>query len=73
MPATIAHKRGRVFYNWWCYGFLLFPVALIHALFLRETDNALVQSNKMKVCPFCAELIKPQARVCRYCQKSLDS
>ncbi len=35
IPATIAHKKGRRFAPWWLYGFLLFIVALPHALLLK--------------------------------------
>jgi FtsH-binding integral membrane protein len=30
-PALLASEKGRNPLNWWCYGFLLFIVAIIHA------------------------------------------
>ena len=31
-PALVASEKGRNPLNWWCYGFLLFIVAIIHAV-----------------------------------------
>ena len=36
IPASIASKKGRSFGLWWLYGFLLFIVALIHSLVMKE-------------------------------------
>lgn len=36
IPASIAKKKGRSFGLWWLYGFLLFIVALIHSLVMKE-------------------------------------
>jgi hypothetical protein len=35
VPAVIAHSKGRGFFAWWCYGFFLFVVALVHSIVLR--------------------------------------
>lgn len=70
IPAVIARSRGRNFFVWWFYGFWLLPIAFIHSLvvvFLPATAS----SEGMKQCPFCAEPIKKQAKVCRYCRRDL--
>lgn len=36
IPASIAKKKGRSFGLWWLYGWLLFIVALIHSLVIKE-------------------------------------
>jgi len=70
IPAIIASCKGRNFFLWWLYGAALFLIALIHSLFLSPNDNAKL-ANGMKKCPFCAEVIKPDAKVCRYCGRDL--
>ncbi len=36
IPANIAKKKGRSFGLWWFYGWMLFIVALIHSLIMKE-------------------------------------
>ena len=38
IPAITAHTKNRSFWGWWLYGFALFPIAVVHALF---KDDAL--------------------------------
>jgi hypothetical protein len=45
IPAVIAHSKGRGFFAWWCYGFFLFIVALVHSMTLRPYVS----------CPHCGQ------------------
>jgi predicted nucleic acid-binding Zn ribbon protein len=38
---------------------------------LTNNSNKLITYNDTKKCPFCAEFIKPEAIVCRFCVKDL--
>ncbi len=70
LPAFIAKSKGRSFILWLIYGVLLPIIAVFHAILLKPNDNKLL-SDGMKKCPYCAEIIKPEAVVCRYCGRDL--
>ena len=62
IPAAIAAKKGRSFGKWWIYGTLLILVVLPHSLMV----------GSVKQCPFCAQLVKREATVCRYCSREMQ-
>ena len=54
-------------------GIILFLlVVLAGTLLLLRSANARRGTAGLKQCPFCAELIKQEARVCRYCGRDLE-
>jgi hypothetical protein len=67
IPAMVAQKKGHSSVARRVYGSLLFLVALPHALLLKHESKQVEQQEApqgLKKCPFCAEMIKPDARVC---------
>ncbi len=76
IPAAIARRKGRSFFGFWIYGALLFIVALPHALLAKPNVTALeaqqLSGGTRRKCPHCAEVIKLEARVCRFCGRTIE-
>jgi uncharacterized paraquat-inducible protein A len=75
IPAVIAKGKGRSFGLWWFYGAALFIVALPHSLIMKANIQAIEDqqlSEGMQKCRHCAEFIKADAKVCRYCGRDVQ-
>ena len=73
LAAVIYAQRGRWSLVGLLAGLALGPLGVALAFF-SSTDKAGVErrqlaSGEMKQCPYCAELIRPEATVCRYCDR----
>lgn len=74
IPAAIAHAKGHEFWGFWLYGVLLFIVATPHAILLTPNRLRLdiwKARQGFGRCPACAEMVRHQAQVCRYCRSPL--
>ena len=69
-----AAQRGRGSGNWFLISALLSPVVgfifLIALPNLQPTPEQIANNNRIK-CPSCAELVMPEASVCKHCGATL--
>ena len=66
IAAVIARQKGRSEIRWFMAGFFFHIIGLI-ALFLPPV----VKAGRTKKCPACAEIVKAEARVCRFCRSEI--
>lgn len=74
LPAFIAQSKGKSFMLWWLYGAGLLIIALPHSLIMKADAKSLETAaiaDGGKKCHYCAEVVKAEATVCRFCQREL--
>ena len=69
--------RGRSGFGWFVLSLIVSPLIGVLILLLlgenREKLEAIkLQSGDVRKCPFCAELIKFEAVVCKHCGRELE-
>jgi uncharacterized membrane protein YeaQ/YmgE (transglycosylase-associated protein family)/RNA polymerase subunit RPABC4/transcription elongation factor Spt4 len=75
IAAAISEEKGHSAVAGFFLGLLLGPVGVIVAAVISREGAVLeqraVNSGQMRRCPYCAELVRPQATVCRYCGRDI--
>lgn len=72
-PPIIAKRKGRSFFAWLIYSILFWIIAMPHALLASPNQAALDRRALAhgRRCPSCAEIVRAEAIVCRYCGSPL--
>jgi hypothetical protein len=70
--AAVASSKNRSGAGWFFLGMLLGPFALLMVGFMPKLEPEVVRVDTRK-CPFCAEFIKPEAKVCKHCGRDLPT
>jgi len=76
LVAVYAGKQGRSGIGYFFLAVLLSPIIAFVILIIagenrEKAEEKKIDSGDFRKCPFCAELIKPEAVVCKHCGRDL--
>lgn len=76
IASSIASAKGRSSANWFFIGFLFGPIGVLAAAVASKDLQAIaergVEQGVNRKCPFCAEVIKSEAIVCKHCGREVQ-
>ena len=74
LAGVIASIKGRSGFGFFLLALLLSPLigliaAIVASEYVSAVEEAHLSSDASKKCPYCAELVKAEAKICRFCNK----
>ena len=73
-----AHQKGRSGIAFFLISIVISPmIGLIVVLIIKPSGEVMEQrmllSGEGKTCPFCAEVVRAEALICKHCGKDIDA
>lgn len=69
--AASAWNKGRSFFIWLLYAYLMPVVAFIHVMILGPDEDGILYRKHMAICPECARPVDPDSTKCPTCRSDL--
>jgi hypothetical protein len=67
---AIGQRKGRGFAGF-IFGILLGPIGWVVVLLGPDLKSE-QESTRLRKCPYCAELVQPDAKLCKHCGKNIE-
>ncbi|MCT7489102.1 hypothetical protein N5T63_09350 [Aliarcobacter cryaerophilus] len=68
-----ANSKGRFGFGFFLASILLSPIiGFLAALIAVPHEDKIMKNKDLRKCPYCKELIKNEATICKHCHKELD-